>query len=1341
MSDVLGRITIPSFTASAIFPLRTEFPHGRAQKRLVVVHQFGSANAKIEQRFYVGSPATRYTFHRARLNNSDRSALQTFWDARKGSEGPFLYDVPEENGTFTRKTVYFENTPLTLDDLSDWACSVGLTFVEIPDPTAAPVYTLASTLPRFPDATLASALLDQVQTIVPLVRIRVLDVAVPDILISDRRVTVGGLLYLPRLLDVPTVSQNIDGSSDDVTFRFGNADRVMVQVANDTQLRWARIELSLFHVGTGIKLDLWAGYLVEWQSDAGPEFSVRASDILSALTLSSPVGIVSRRCWRRYQLDGCPATGTVDTTHFPAADGTKCDLGYNTANGCMAHDPGGNTTRSYGATYCAPQGVLLRSGGLGVVAPFTGIGHGVFFLGMMGVINTWYPRTSLIADTIFGQTLPEIWHHDDGIPQYGLPVMCKMAAGRDEDQFYAALGIVGAGPLGAFTSPQMVDISVPPDGIKETFVGSNLDGAPNHGFQVDSNGNLKAGANATFGIRQVLGTDPAGAHDYFSLGRVSATGAGWFTQASDGSPMDEVAYASSAYNLVFAPGVAFCEMRRVKPNNDPLTSPAQHTMIASVSQGLTGLAWTAPGSRTTIAGCTNPFWVAVNTYLRAIGILGETGATQELAFDSAAAIAAAAIADLTVTKIIGTGTETQFRFKGVIDGRKPARDWLQAILNSGLGYYTWSFGKLKLGCRINASAAVAFTSGNMLFNSLRLTPVTPKFEKLTVSFNDQEYTFQSNTVDYTDQDHAARNRRAQNPLGAEFPLSGCSTKSQSGRIGAVRAREELGGVTAAEQDAARGATWKSTILSLDTEAGMVGSVTDADLPGGVAKFRVQSWRLNRDYSIDLQGQSVVDSMYDLTSGPKPVDVQPAPVPTEAPVLWLPNYETPVAGDPLFTANGFGIAQVYDGAGDGSALAGVSVYGDNPPHPAISLFFKIRRELVSGVFAQVAASVTTVDATHGTIALGAVGSLGSVTAVGRIISKLANALGNSSTVPIQDFTVTSYDALGNFTVTPDPAAAGCAAGDLFTLRTAPTAADATSFTDDLFANLYNAGLTTTGNGNKGNIALVIGGKGAFQSPQTVTINTGTKVTISPGWDVGQTPDATSVIVLVDALQVSQSPDASAGNGASLIGTLQIPNYQRKVVRVEGYLSSGITRPIQTVPFRELYLWGAQGTRLVAANATQLPGDGLVRFDTSGITPPAPTTLAAAITTTTGPTVLTVASGINIVNGTYFSIGTEKLYATAGGGTTSITADRGQLGTTAATHLNGATVTLGGALAFSLLPGTDVPNQALILRKTSADLNFVTVLAFSGDTFVGGTTTFYLPDNSADRGTKSLKAPGA
>jgi hypothetical protein len=47
--------------------------------------------------------------------------------------------------------------------------------------------------------------------------------------------------------------------------------------------------------------------------------------------------------------------------------------------------------------------------------------------------------------------LQEIWCNDDGDPGKAFWVNCMIAAGRDESDFYDALGIVGAGPIGSYT--------------------------------------------------------------------------------------------------------------------------------------------------------------------------------------------------------------------------------------------------------------------------------------------------------------------------------------------------------------------------------------------------------------------------------------------------------------------------------------------------------------------------------------------------------------------------------------------------------------------------------------------------------------------------------------------------------------------------------------------------------------------------------------------------------------------------------------------------------------------------------------------------------------------------
>ncbi|MBM3740111.1 MAG: hypothetical protein FJW39_30510 [Acidobacteria bacterium] len=208
--------------------------------------------------------------------------------------------------------------------------------------------------------------------------------------------------------------------------------------------------------------------------------------------------------------------------------------------------------------------------------------------------------------------------------------------------------------------------------------------------------------------------------------------------------------------------------------------------------------------------------------------------------------------------------------------------WLQEVLMSCLGYYTFTFGKLKIGVRVNSSALEAFTEGNILFRSLQLAPLKPSFNHLTANFADEDFEFVANSVAVYDIDYANLIGGGAGPLflKSSVNLAGSSSKSQAGRIVAVRLREELGGITADEWKRARQVSFKTTVLALNMEPGMVCSMTHPDMPGESGEFRVTSWRLNRDYSIDIQGRTTTDSMYDLVVGPKPADVPASPVPTE-----------------------------------------------------------------------------------------------------------------------------------------------------------------------------------------------------------------------------------------------------------------------------------------------------------------------------------------------------------------------------------------------------------------------------------------------------------------------------
>ncbi len=914
MSDTIGRITVPSLVSSGLtFPLTSDFGYGFTQDRPVVVHRFGELDAKAEQRFAVGLGPRKFSFRRQHLSKRDRNSLVSFWEGLQGAWQSFTYNVPNPvqvaspratSETTTATTVTWEYAPLSIQYLAN-ACQTGFNFIEVP--SSGPTFNVNSTCLRFPSSGLKAALLSQVQQIIPLIHIRVREAAVPDIWLSDRRCTLSDnasgavqaamgwaaptQVYLPRVLGLgepgsdTIISQDIKGTADNVQFTFGDADRVMTALANDTDLKFASIDLCLLHVNSGILIQLWKGFIVSYVTDGSPQFTVRCSDGLFQITQMYPVRAISRQCWKTFK-DGvnCPYVGTS----------TSCDYYFDSANGCQAH----GMTRYFGGHPAEPQGVVIKDNSTG----------------LWGIGRSTVTATSIISDTIWGNALQEIWCNDDGDPGKAFWVNCMIAAGRDESDFYDALGIVGAGPICSYTGMLVYTNS---DGYRY-IIAPMLDGQPPQGFQVDGNLNVTKD-QPTMGLREVTGNDPCDlSHDSFSLGQ--------------GTPQ--------VWGPEMAAGTAFVEIRRPDQKGIQPTTTDQHQMQVPISQGLAGYTWDAGGTRTLANGLTNPFWIAVNCFLRSLALFGASSATQLQNFVLASVYAgdgsgAAEIADDPVTPIIGTGTEKQWRFQGVLASQKPFRDWLVEILACALGYFTFEFGKLKLGCRINAAAVEAFTLGNILFQSLRLEPVEAAFEHLVIDFADQAYQYQANTAEYTDKDHAAYYGRAGAPLTARQHLVGCGTLSQALRLALVRTREELGGINATEWRNARLAYWQTTILALNTEVGQVVSMTHPDVPGGAGNFRITAWRLKKDWSIEIQARTVTPSMYDQTVGPQVHDVLPDPLPGmfwAIPLgpMWAP-YQIPApANDALFPGEWtFDSDQTYTSLADGTALAYLAITGKLP----------------------------------------------------------------------------------------------------------------------------------------------------------------------------------------------------------------------------------------------------------------------------------------------------------------------------------------------------------------------------------------------------------------------------
>src|ERR1035437_9126641 len=114
MPDQIGNITVPEIAVSGTFPIVADYPFGRSSHSDVAIHQFGSGNAKIEQRFLLGAGAKRVTVRRAFVRDAGRRALRGFWESKCAPYGAFTYTAPTADGTGTAAyPCRFANEPLS----------------------------------------------------------------------------------------------------------------------------------------------------------------------------------------------------------------------------------------------------------------------------------------------------------------------------------------------------------------------------------------------------------------------------------------------------------------------------------------------------------------------------------------------------------------------------------------------------------------------------------------------------------------------------------------------------------------------------------------------------------------------------------------------------------------------------------------------------------------------------------------------------------------------------------------------------------------------------------------------------------------------------------------------------------------------------------------------------------------------------------------------------------------------------------------------------------------------------------------------------------------------------
>ncbi len=406
-------------------------------------------------------------------------------------------------------------------------------------------------------------------------------------------------------------------------------------------------------------------------------------------------------------------------------------------------------------------------------------------------------------------------------------------------------------------------------------------------------------------------------------------------------------------------------------------------------------------------------------------------------------------------------------------------------------------------------------------------------------------------------------------------------------------------------------------------------------------------------------------------------------------------------------------------------------------------------------------VSALDAGAHTVTLGlpVTGVLGDLTVGSTVVRKLIligrpNSQGTN--LPIVEFNILSNTG-SVLTVDRDPTA-DLVVGDVVVVSAQAninpvTASNPSVIGDTMLVNPYSP--TGAGGEDTAYMVMIIRGTGRYQSRLITAVATGDTYLVDHPWTIA--PDVTSTFIVVEkswryVSDISQvNTNSYTNQGVSL---LNVDNYLNKPVLIMALVGDPLGATFASEyrsPFRMQWIFGVQGTRLVTDSgshtATQLPTDLLVSIDTTG-TPATTDTLGAAITVTTTPTAITLTSGAATVNGTYIQVDSEIMYILDGGTTSSLDVDRGQMGTTAATHLNGATVHIPGAFTFQLLELANIPNQGLIITKTNGpgggptfDLSYVDVKADAADDFSGGVTDIILSDNTDSRGTLELKAPGA
>lgn len=287
----------------------------------------------------------------------------------------------------------------------------------------------------------------------------------------------------------------------------------------------------------------------------------------------------------------------------------------------------------------------------------------------------------------------------------------------------------------------------------------------------------------------------------------------------------------------------------------------------------------------------------------------------------------------------------------------------------------------------------------------------------------------------------------------------------------------------------------------------------------------------------------------------------------------------------------------EGTGTPTSITQTTVFNESawgaPDGEFDTLLVRIKRVIHSGVWARTCSSV-------------AAGQIGFVSAgltvnafTGYDMTLLALTT-DGTPVPVADFRVVSNTA-DTLTVTPDPAALGIVAGDLFVMRSKPSVSGLT-LTDANWLNpVSGGGLGLTPSALKGLRLRFFAGLGAGEE-YPIDDNTNQAITVVGPWIT--TPDSTSRYVVEEASWLSDQADSSSRSNSDpeteLSLYVNVDNYRGLVLRCQVFAidGGGNEASAKRSPSREIYLPGKPPSlRRVTANTTVSFSDETIEVDTT------------------------------------------------------------------------------------------------------------------------------------------------